>query len=130
MDELVKDLTLDMISEGLYRMIAEAIGTDNFYKLAEIVGGTTIYIPKPESLTRPSATPASRKSSPATTTRNSPGSTASPRDGFGAFAAPGKRKGRSGSSTTWKTLGTNTRTRGLVILRSASYIKFHKTTLK
>ena len=48
MDELVKDLTLDMISEGLYRMIAEAIGTDNFYKLAEIVGGTTIYIPKPE----------------------------------------------------------------------------------
>ena len=45
MDELVKDLTLDMISEGLYRMIAEAIGTDNFYKLAEIVGGTTIYIP-------------------------------------------------------------------------------------
>lgn len=43
MDELVKDLTLDMISEGLYRMIAEAIGTDNFYKLAEIVGGTTIY---------------------------------------------------------------------------------------
>ena len=53
MDELVKDLTLDIISEGLYRMIAEAIGTDNFYKLAEIVGGTTIYIPKPESLTRP-----------------------------------------------------------------------------
>ena len=53
MDELVKDLTLDMISEGLYRMIAEAIGTDNFYKLAEIVGGTTIYIPKPESLARP-----------------------------------------------------------------------------
>ena len=97
MDELVKDLTLDMISEGLYRMIAEAIGTDNFYKLAEIVGGTTIYIP---------------------------------RDGFGAFAALGKRKGRSGSSTTWKTPGTNTRTRGLVILRSASYIKFHKTTLK
>lgn len=117
MDELVKDLTLDMISEGLYRMIAEAIGTDNFYKLAEIVGGTTIYIPKPESLTRPFRLPGA-------------GSTASPRDGFGAFAAPGKRKGRSGSSTTWKTPGTNTRTRGLVILRSASYIKFHKTTLK
>ena len=127
MDELVKDLTLDMISEGLYRMIAEAIGTDNFYKLAEIVGGTTIYIPKPESLTRPVRDARIKKEF---TTRNSPGSTASPRDGFGAFAAPGKRKGRSGSSTTWKTPGTNTRTRGLVILRSASYIKFHKTTLK
>ena len=84
----------------------------------------------PRASPAPSATPASRRSSPATITRNSPGSTASPRDGFGAFAALGKRKGRSGSSTTWKTPGTNTRTRGLVILRSASYIKFHKTTLK
>ena len=61
MDELVKDLTLDMISEGLYRMIAEAIGTDNFYKLAEIVGGTTIYIPKPESNPHPDRTAPNKK---------------------------------------------------------------------
>lgn len=130
MDELVKDLTLDMISEGLYRMIAEATGTDNFYKLAEIVGGTTIYIPKPESLTRPVRDARIKKEFTGYNHQELAGSTASPRDGFGAFAAPGKRKGRSGSSTTWKTPGTNTRTRGLVILRSASYIKFHKTTLK
>lgn len=53
MDKLAEGLTLEMLPEGLYRMIAEAIGTDNFYKLAEAVGGTTVYIPKPESVTRP-----------------------------------------------------------------------------
>ena len=53
MDKLIEGLTLDMLPEGLYRMIAEAIGTENFYKLAEVVGGTTVYIPKPESITRP-----------------------------------------------------------------------------
>lgn len=53
MSELSKDLTLEMLPEGLYTLIAEAIGTENFYKLAEVVGGTTVYIPKPESLVRP-----------------------------------------------------------------------------
>lgn len=130
MDELVKDLTLDMISEGLYRMIAEAIGTDNFYKLAEIVGGTTIYIPKPESLTRPVRDARIKKEFTGYNHQELARKYGVTERGFGAFAALGKRKGRSGSSTTWKTPGTNTRTRGLVILRSASYIKFHKTTLK
>ena len=37
MDKLAEGLTLEMLPEGLYRMIAEAIGTDNFYKLAESV---------------------------------------------------------------------------------------------
>ena len=94
-------------------MIAEAIGTDNFYKLAEIVGGTTVYIPKPESLTRPSATPASRRSSPATTTRNSPEVRRHGAMGSAHLRPRASGRGRSGSSTTWKTLGTNTRTRGL-----------------
>jgi len=53
MDKLAEGLTLEMLPEGLYRMIAEAIGTDNFSRLAEVVGGTTVYIPKPESVTRP-----------------------------------------------------------------------------
>jgi Mor family transcriptional regulator len=53
MEELSKFLTLEMLPEGLYKDIAEAIGTENFVKLAEVVGGATIYIPKPESLTRP-----------------------------------------------------------------------------
>lgn len=52
--ELSKGLTLDMFEEeGLYKKIAAAIGPENFVKLAEVVGGATIYIPKPESLTRP-----------------------------------------------------------------------------
>lgn len=53
MDELSKDLTIEMLPEGLYTQIAEAIGPENFYRLAEAVGGATVYIPKPESLIRP-----------------------------------------------------------------------------
>ncbi|MPM43791.1 hypothetical protein SDC9_90468 [bioreactor metagenome] len=53
MSELSKDLTLEMLSSELYSQIAEAIGIENFYKLAETVGGATVYIPKPESLVRP-----------------------------------------------------------------------------
>lgn len=53
MGDLSTELKLDHIAEGLYRQIAEAIGTDNFYKLAVLLGGATVYIPKPESLLRP-----------------------------------------------------------------------------
>ena len=53
MDRLSEELTLEMLPEGPYKQIAEAIGPENFYRLAEVVGGSTVYIPKPESLTRP-----------------------------------------------------------------------------
>lgn len=53
MEQLSKDLTLEMLPEGIYKDIAAAIGVGNFYKLAEVVGGTTVYIPKPESVVRP-----------------------------------------------------------------------------
>lgn len=53
MDALEDELTLDMISEGMYRAIAEEIGVLNFLKIAKLVGGTTFYIPKAESLLRP-----------------------------------------------------------------------------
>ena len=53
MDELARELTVEMLPEGLYKQIAETIGTENFYKLAELLGGATVYIPKPESVTRP-----------------------------------------------------------------------------
>ncbi len=52
MDDLSKSLTVEMLPEN-YREIAEAIGAENFVKLAEVVGGSTLYIPKPESLVRP-----------------------------------------------------------------------------
>lgn len=50
--DMVKGLTLEMIPET-YRPIAEAIGIDNLAKLAVLVGGTTFYLPKLESFTRP-----------------------------------------------------------------------------
>ncbi|MCI9179149.1 MAG: hypothetical protein HFG50_03950 [Lachnospiraceae bacterium] len=53
MDELAKDLTLEMLPEGIYKDIAQAIGSENFYKLTKVVGGATIYLPKPESVIRP-----------------------------------------------------------------------------
>jgi Mor family transcriptional regulator len=49
---MVKDLTIDMIPEA-YRPIAEKIGIENLAKLAELVGGTTFYMPKLESFVRP-----------------------------------------------------------------------------
>lgn len=52
MNDLAQGLTIDMF-DGMYREIAETIGPENFVKLAELIGGATIYIPKPESLVRP-----------------------------------------------------------------------------
>ncbi len=53
MDDFGKELTLEMIPEGLYLKIANAIGVESFYKLTEAIGGSTVYIPKPDALTRP-----------------------------------------------------------------------------
>lgn len=50
--DMVNDLTLDMIPKA-YRPIAEAIGIENLAKLAEVIGGTTFYLPKLESFVRP-----------------------------------------------------------------------------
>ena len=53
MDALEKDLTIELIPDGLYRDIAEAIGIENLVKLTQLVGGSTIYLPKSESIVRP-----------------------------------------------------------------------------
>lgn len=53
MDNLSKELTIEMLQEGIYKDIAEVIGIHNFYRLTQIVGGATIYLPKPESVIRP-----------------------------------------------------------------------------
>ena len=42
MDNLSKELTIDMITDGDNRTIAEASGVENFYALCEVVGGATI----------------------------------------------------------------------------------------
>ncbi len=53
MDDLLKELTPEMLPSELYQQIAEAVGIDGFYKLTRVIGGTTIYIPQAESLLRP-----------------------------------------------------------------------------
>lgn len=47
------ELTLDMIEDGVWKRVAEKIGTVNLCKMFAIVGGATIYIPKLESALRP-----------------------------------------------------------------------------
>ena len=42
MDDFGKELTLEMIPEGLYLKIANAIGVESFYKLTEAIGGSTV----------------------------------------------------------------------------------------
>lgn len=53
MENYINELKPEMIPEGIYREIVEEIGVTNFVKLAELVGGTTIYIPKSEAILRP-----------------------------------------------------------------------------
>lgn len=53
MDALVQELKLNDLPQGTYQQIASSIGLDAFCKLAEMVGGSTIYIPKLDSLVRP-----------------------------------------------------------------------------
>ena len=53
MDDMKEGLKIEMVPDGIYHHIAEQIGVDNLIKLAEIVGGTTFYMPKAESLLRP-----------------------------------------------------------------------------
>ena len=76
MEDLVKELTIDMVPDGDNRIIAETIGVENYYKLCSVVGGSTIYLQKPESVLRLSETLTSKRSSTATTTPSSPASTA------------------------------------------------------
>ena len=53
MDELSKELTVEMFQDGLWRQIAQAIGAENVYRLAKVTGGVTVYIPRAESVIRP-----------------------------------------------------------------------------
>lgn len=46
LEEWVKELTFDMMSDGTSKEIAEVIGTYNLLKLSERFGGSDIYIPK------------------------------------------------------------------------------------
>lgn len=53
MNKFVKELTAEMIPDGLWRTVAETIGVEHLYQFTEIAGGATLYIPKPDSLLRP-----------------------------------------------------------------------------
>ncbi|WP_018752657.1 Mor transcription activator family protein [Paenibacillus sanguinis] len=52
MEEWVEKLEIDMIPAA-YQDFAELIGVKALYKLAQAFGGSTIYIPKADSILRP-----------------------------------------------------------------------------
>lgn len=50
-EKWIKEITIDMLPKP-YDFYAEIIGIDGLYKLSKASGGTTLYIPKPESIFR------------------------------------------------------------------------------
>lgn len=50
-EEWIKQIKIDMIPEA-YREVAELIGIQNLLNLAKSFGGTMMYVPKADSLTK------------------------------------------------------------------------------
>ena len=53
MDDLSKELTVEMLPDNQWKQVAEEIGIENFCKMLKIVGGTTLYIPQLDNILRP-----------------------------------------------------------------------------
>lgn len=53
MDDLAKELTLEMLPDNAWKQVAQEIGIENFCKMLAIVGGSTTYIPQLDGLLRP-----------------------------------------------------------------------------
>lgn len=48
MEEIAKELSADMIPEGIWRTLAEEIGAYNVIKVMELINGDSVYVPKPD----------------------------------------------------------------------------------
>ncbi len=51
-DTWVQELTTDMIPDGICKTIAEKIGTENLLEVLTLIGGSTFYFPKAETMLR------------------------------------------------------------------------------
>lgn len=47
-EDIAKELTVDMIPDGIWKTVASEIGPVNLIKLLAIVNGDDVYIPKPD----------------------------------------------------------------------------------
>lgn len=52
-EELAAEMPLEMITDGVWREVADIIGLVNLIKILEVIGGSTIYAPKVDTVTRP-----------------------------------------------------------------------------
>nr|WP_325295945.1 Mor transcription activator family protein [uncultured Oscillibacter sp.] len=53
LESWVNDLTPSMVPDGICKEIADEIGAENLLKLSVLVGGSSFYMPKAESILRP-----------------------------------------------------------------------------
>lgn len=52
-EEIAQELTADMIPDGIWRTVAQEIGTVNTIKLLFILNGDSVYVPKPDRILVP-----------------------------------------------------------------------------
>lgn len=52
-EEIAQELTVDMIPDGIWRTVAQEIGTVNTIKLLFILNGDCVYVPKPDRILVP-----------------------------------------------------------------------------
>lgn len=52
-EEIAKELTVEMIPDGIWKALAEQIGPINVVKVMSIINGDDVYIPKPDRILIP-----------------------------------------------------------------------------
>ncbi len=53
MEKIAEKLTLEMIPEGIWKVVAEEVGTVNLIKVLSIINGDKVYVPKPDRFLAP-----------------------------------------------------------------------------
>lgn len=52
-EEIARELTVDMIPDGIWKAVAAEIGPLNMIKIMSIINGDDVYVPKPDRLLAP-----------------------------------------------------------------------------
>lgn len=52
-EDIVKELTVDMLPDGIWKTVAMEIGPVNLIKLLAIINGDDMYVPKPDRMLIP-----------------------------------------------------------------------------
>jgi len=50
---ITKELTVDMLPDGIWKTVAEEIGVGNLIKMLTVINGDDVYVPKPDRFLAP-----------------------------------------------------------------------------